>query len=212
MSLFQQLHPEWKAALSDKKELIDEIESRLFELPITPSFENILRAYKEPLSKIKVVIFGQDPYPTPGVAQGLAFSVSPDQPTIPASLRNIFKELSDDCGGSISSDGNLERWSAQGVFLLNRILTTKPGESLTHESMGWKEFTEATAQVLGKNQVIGVFWGNKVKDLQEFFDDTLIIESAHPSPLSAYRGFFGSKPFSKINELLREQNKSQINW
>jgi uracil-DNA glycosylase len=191
---------------------LQSIDAKISHLEITPAYENVMKAYSNPLSKIKVAIFGQDPYPTPGVAQGLAFSAGLGELALPASLRNIFKELHSDCGVAPAHNGDLTRWAQQGVFLLNRILTTKPGESLTHESMGWKEFTEATAQVLGKNQVIGVFWGNKVKDLQEFFDDTLIIESAHPSPLSAYRGFFGSKPFSKINELLREQNKSQINW
>jgi len=212
MSLFEQLHPEWQIALSHKKQLLQSIDIEISDLEITPAYENVMKAYSIPLSLIKVAIFGQDPYPTPGVAQGLAFSIASGAVTIPASLRNIFKELSDDYGGSITSDGNLERWSTQGVFLLNRILTTKPGESLSHASMGWEEFTEATAQVLGKNQVIGVFWGNKVKDLQVFFDERLIIESAHPSPLSAYRGFFGSKPFSKVNSILRLQNKGEINW
>ena len=212
MSLFQQLHPEWKAVLLNKKELLDEIESRLFDLPITPSFENILRAYKEPLSKIKVVIFGQDPYPTPGVAQGLAFSVSPDLPTIPASLRNIFKELQSDCDVAPAHNGDLTRWAQQGVFLLNRILTTQPNSSLSHTGFGWEEFTRATAQVLGQRHVVGVFWGNKVQELKIYFDEQLIIESVHPSPLSAYRGFFGSKPFSKVNALLEMQGSTSINW
>jgi uracil-DNA glycosylase len=171
-----------------------------------------MRAYRKPLSEIKVVIFGQDPYPTPGVAQGLAFSTSETAHKLPASLRNIYKELESDCGTQPRDSGDLTHWSEQGVFLLNRILTTQPGFSMAHVHVGWQSFTEATAAVLGSQNVIGVFWGNTVKDLQKYFDPELTIRSAHPSPLSAYRGFFGSKPFSTANELLIKQGKSLITW
>ena len=212
MGLFDQLHPEWKELLADQKELLLDIDSRIDRSNITPGYENILAAYQLPPSAIKVVIFGQDPYPTPGFAQGFAFSVSKDVQILPASLRNIFKELKDDCGISINGDGDLHRWSEQGVFLLNRILTTTPGASLVHHEIGWEAFTTATARILGELERVGVFWGIKAFELAHFFDPELVISSPHPSPLSAYRGFFGSKPFSRVNKILIDQGKSPINW
>ena len=212
MSFFNQLHPEWQELLTDQKELLLDIESRIDRSNITPDYENILSAYQLPPSAIKVVIFGQDPYPTPGFAQGLAFSISKDVQSLPASLRNIFKELKDDCGISNDVDGDLHRWSEQGVFLLNRILTTTPGASLVHHEIGWEAFTTSTAKILGELDIVGVFWGNKAYELAPFFDPNLVISSPHPSPLSAYRGFFGSKPFSRVNKILLDQGKSVINW
>lgn len=212
MNLFEQMHPEWQLALSQCKTDLNAIDTRLKSSETTPPYELIMRAYRKPLSEIKVVIFGQDPYPTPGVAQGLAFSTSEIAHKLPASLRNIYKELESDCGTQPRDSGDLTHWSEQGVFLLNRILTTQPGFSMAHVHVGWQSFTEATAVVLGSQNVIGVFWGNTVKDLQKYFDPELIISSAHPSPLSAYRGFFGSKPFSTVNELLTKQGKNLITW
>ena len=212
MNLFEQMHPEWQLALSQCRTDLNAIDTRLKSSETTPPYELIMRAYQKPLSEIKVVIFGQDPYPTPGVAQGLAFSTSETAHKLPASLRNIYKELESDCGTQPRDSGDLTHWSEQGVFLLNRILTTQPGFSMAHVHVGWQSFTEATAVVLGSQNVIGVFWGNTVKDLQKYFDPELIISSAHPSPLSAYRGFFGSKPFSTANELLIKQGKSLITW
>jgi len=212
MNLFEQMHPEWQLALSQCRTDLNAIDTRLKSSETTPPYELIMRAYRKPLSEIKVVIFGQDPYPTPGVAQGLAFSTSETAHKLPASLRNIYKELESDCGTQPRDSGDLTHWSEQGVFLLNRILTTQPGFSMAHVHVGWQSFTEATAAVLGSQNVIGVFWGNTVKDLQKYFDPELTISSAHPSPLSAYRGFFGSKPFSTANELLIKQGKSLITW
>ena len=212
MNLFEQMHPEWQFALSQCRTDLNAIDTRLKSSETTPPYELIMRAYRKPLSEIKVVIFGQDPYPTPGVAQGLAFSTSETAHKLPASLRNIYKELESDCGTQPRDSGDLTHWSEQGVFLLNRILTTQPGFSMAHVHVGWQSFTEATAVVLGSQNVIGVFWGNTVKDLQKYFDPELTIRSAHPSPLSAYRGFFGSKPFSTANELLIKQGKSLITW
>jgi len=212
MNLFEQMHPEWQLALSQCRTDLNAIDTRLKSSETTPPYELIMRAYQKPLSEIKVVIFGQDPYPTPGVAQGLAFSTSETAHKLPASLRNIYKELESDCGAQPRDSGDLTHWSEQGVFLLNRILTTQPGFSMAHVHVGWQSFTEATAAVLGSQNVIGVFWGNTVKDLQKYFDPELTIRSAHPSPLSAYRGFFGSKPFSTANELLIKQGKSLITW
>ena len=211
MSLFDQLHPEWQVLLAGHRTLVDAIENRINLENIAPTRANVFAAYKLPPSKIKVVIFGQDPYPTPGNAQGIAFSVPPTS-AIPASLRNILKEVSSDCASAPAQNGDLTRWVDQGVFLLNRILTTEPGTSLAHEGIGWEEFTQATAQVLGQRDVVGIFWGNKALELTKYFNSNLIIKSAHPSPLSAYRGFFGSKPFTQVNTILKQQGKTPIIW
>ena len=212
MALFDQLHDEWQKALSDYRPLVSTIDSLIDKSEVTPAYEDIFAAYQLPPSAIKVAIFGQDPYPTPGYAHGLAFSVAANTQPLPASLRNIFKELESDCGVKAASNGDLGRWADQGVFLLNQILTTRPTQSLAHEDFGWQEFTAATAKVVGKSGAIGIFWGLKAQHLAQYFDPTLSISSAHPSPLSAFRGFFGSKPFSKANEMLRAQGKSEISW
>jgi uracil-DNA glycosylase len=212
MSLFDQLHPEWQNALADYSPLITKIESRINKDDVAPAYENIFAAYQLPASKVKVAIFGQDPYPTPGYAHGLAFSVDANVEPLPASLRNIFKELESDCAVSQPENGDLHRWANQGVFLLNQILTTKPTQSLAHHDYGWQEFSAATAKVIGESGAIGIFWGSKAQELSQYFDAQLSICSPHPSPLSAYRGFFGSTPFSKVNALLRMQGRQEICW
>jgi uracil-DNA glycosylase len=212
MALFDQLHPDWQKVLADYGPLISKIDSLIDKHNVSPAYENIFAAYQLPSSEIKVAIFGQDPYPSPGYAQGLAFSVASDTQPLPASLKNILKELESDCGVEITSDGDLHRWANQGVFLLNQVLTTKPGQSLAHENFGWQEFTAATAKVVGASGAIGIFWGSKAQHFAQYFDPELSITSPHPSPLSAYRGFFGSAPFSKANAMLRIQGKSEINW
>jgi uracil-DNA glycosylase len=212
MALFNQLHIEWQSELDHCRPLITKIDSIIKKHEVMPDYENILAAYQLPPSKIKVAIFGQDPYPTPGHAHGLAFSVASNVQPLPASLRNIFKELENDCGTPIATNGDLHRWADQGVFLLNQILTTKPSQSLAHSDFGWQEFTAETARVVGKSGAIGIFWGSKAQTFSQYFDPQLTISSPHPSPLSAYRGFFGSSPFSKVNALLRKQGKEEINW
>jgi len=212
MALFDQLHPDWQKVLVDYGPLISKIDSLIYKHNVSPRYENIFAAYQLPPSEIKVAIFGQDPYPTPGYAHGLAFSVAPHSQPLPASLRNIFKELESDCGVKAASNGDLHRWADQGVFLLNQVLTTKPGQSLAHKDLGWQEFTAATAKVVGASGAIGIFWGSRAQEFAQYFDPGLSITSPHPSPLSAYRGFFGSAPFSKANAMLRTQGKSEINW
>jgi uracil-DNA glycosylase len=212
MALFDQLHPEWQKALAHYQALVTKIDSLINKDDVTPAYESIFAAYQLPPSEIKVAIFGQDPYPTQGYAHGLAFSVAPETQPLPASLRNVFKELESDCGAKATSNGDLHRWADQGVFLLNQILTTRPTQSLAHEGFGWQEFTAATAKVVGESGTIGVFWGSKAQEFSQYFDPELSITSPHPSPLSAYRGFFGSAPFSRANTLLRKQGKSEINW
>ena len=212
MGIFDQIHPEWQKRLAEYEPLVASIDSLIDKNDVTPAYENIFAAYQLPPDDIRVAIFGQDPYPTPGYAHGLAFSVSANTQPLPASLRNIFKELENDCGVKPAANGNLHRWAEQGVLLLNQILTTRPTQSLAHENFGWQEFTEATAKIVGESGAIGIFWGLKAQEFAKYFDPKLSISSAHPSPLSAHRGFFGSAPFSKTNALLRQSGKKEIYW
>ena len=212
MSLIDQLHPDWQEALSELRGQIDLIDSKLQNSDVAPEYESVMRALSVSIESISVVIIGQDPYPTPGHADGLAFSVSSSVTALPASLRNIFKELEDDVGIPISQDGDLSRWARQGVLLLNRILTTESGYSLKHEWLGWQSITNEIAKTLGQRPVVAILWGKNAQELSHFFDPGLTITSVHPSPLSAYRGFFGSKPFTKCNEILRGYTRPEIQW
>ena len=212
MSLFDQLHPDWQEALSELRGQIDLIDSKLQNSDVAPEYESVMRALSVSIESISVVIIGQDPYPTPGHADGLAFSVSSSVTALPASLRNIFKELESDVGIPVSVNGDLSRWARQGVLLLNRILTTESGFSLKHELLGWQEITNEIARTLGQRPVVAILWGKNAQELSHFFDPGLTITSVHPSPLSAYRGFFGSKPFTKCNEILRRYTRPEIQW
>jgi uracil-DNA glycosylase len=212
VSLFSQLHPDWQEALSELRGQIDLIDSKLNTSDLAPEYENVMRALSTSIESIRVVIIGQDPYPTSGHAHGLAFSVSNSVTPLPASLRNIFKELESDVGIPMSENGDLSRWAAQGVLLLNRILTTESGFSLKHELLGWQEITNEIARTLGQKPVVAILWGKNAQELSHFFDSGLTITSPHPSPLSAYRGFFGSKPFSTCNEILRRYKRPEIEW
>ena len=208
----QGIHPEWLAVLKDVLSKIEEIENSLRGSPVNPAPENVLRALRYPLDQTRAVVFGQDPYPSHEHAMGLAFSVPAYIFPLPRTLQNIFQELHEDVGVDIPTSGDLSPWSAQGVLLLNRILTTQTGTSASHANLGWEDVTNKIADVLGKRKVIPIFWGNYAKQLQKYFPPDLWIESAHPSPLSAHRGFFGSKPFSKTNQLLTEQSRQAIDW
>ncbi|CAB4857518.1 MAG: uracil-DNA glycosylase [Actinobacteria bacterium] len=212
MSLFDQLHPSWRTELSGLKEQFKNIDAKLTGESIAPEYSKILRAFSTPLEDTRVVIIGQDPYPKKGHAHGLAFSVDSSIRPLPVTLRNIFHELRSDYGGDIPVNGDLSAWANQGVFLLNRILTTKEGESLAHEDFGWREVTDAVAEILGSRETIAILWGKNAQELAEYFQSNLIIASAHPSPLSAYRGFFGSKPFTQTNQLLASLGRTPINW
>ena len=174
-----------------------------------PPFASAFRALTIPLENVRVVIFGQDPYPTPGNATGFAFAV-PTEVKIPASLRNIFKEYQEDLGRNQMPSSDLSQWSNQGVLLLNRALTYSPDGQLS--SGDWIPITNAIAQKLGERDVVAILWGNDAKTLKQYFRNDWVIESAHPSPLSAYRGFFGSKPFSRTNEILEKNNLPPITW
>jgi uracil-DNA glycosylase len=179
-----------------------------------PAGPNILRAFREPLANVRVLISGQDPYPTPGHPMGLSFSVLPDVRPLPASLNNIFRELQDDLGVPPSEHGDLSAWAAQGVLLLNRVLTVRAGVSASHRGQGWERVTEQAirALVARGGPLVAVLWGRDAQTLKPLLGSTPIIESVHPSPLSASRGFFGSRPFSRVNELLKELGDEPIDW
>lgn len=168
-----------------------------------------------PFEKVKVVIVGQDPYHGPNQAHGLSFSVKPGVP-LPPSLQNIFKELRDDLGVPIPKTGYLEKWAQQGVLLLNAVLTVEGGKAASHQGKGWEEFTDRIIHLLNEHRenLVFVLWGSYAQKKGAFIDRKkhLVIESPHPSPLSAHRGFFGSKPFSKINAYLKGTNQMPIDW
>lgn len=209
--LFDQLHSDWKLVLSKHKVLIDQIEERLLNIDCAPEFESVFRTLSRSIESSRVVIFGQDPYPSKGHANGLAFSVNKSVSPLPPSLRNIFAELASDVGVE-RLDGDLTDWFSQGVLLVNRVLSTEVGTSLAHSDFGWQEVTQSIAQELGKREVVAILWGKNAGELSSFFPAERRIESVHPSPLSAYRGFFGSKPFSRCNQILISNNQSVINW
>jgi uracil-DNA glycosylase len=176
-----------------------------------PSSDSIFRCLELEPSEVKVVILGQDPYPNPSHAMGLAFSVNSSIKPLPASLNNIFKELDSDLGIK-RNNGDLSDWSSQGVLLLNRSLTVIPNLSDSHSDIGWHKFTEGVIRVVAARGAIGVLWGKQAQDLGKLFNQLDQFSSPHPSPLSAYRGFFGSKPFSKVNNRLLEKGLTPIKW
>ena len=212
MKLFDQMHLEWQIALSDLKKNFSEIDTKLINEVIAPDYDKVMRALGVPISTIRVVIIGQDPYARPGYAHGLAFSVNSNITSLPPSLKNIFKELAAESLGANPAHGDLSRWAEQGVLLLNRILTTRIGEPLAHADFGWQIITDEVAKILGRRKVAAILWGNYAQELTQFFSKDLIISSPHPSPLSAYRGFFGSQPFSRVNKILVKRGSKEISW
>ena len=206
----QRVHSSWKPVLEPFSNEITRILNSLNESSITPSREQVFAALELPLTEVKCVIIGQDPYPTAGNAHGLAFSVASHVNKIPASLQNILKELQSDLGYDAPVSGSLEKWRDQGVLLLNRVLTTEIGQSNAHQHLGWQRITEAIAKAAAEQGAIAILWGKQAEELASFFKDSVI--SVHPSPLSAYRGFFGSKPFSRVNEMLQIQGRAPIDW
>ncbi|AVH22851.1 uracil-DNA glycosylase [Nocardia cyriacigeorgica] len=181
-----------------------------------PAGENVLRAFQRPFDAVRVLIVGQDPYPTPGHPMGLSFSVAPDVSPIPRSLANIFAEYSKDLGHPTPSCGDLSPWSDQGVLLLNRVLTVSPGQPASHRGKGWEIVTEQAirALVARDEPLVAILWGRDAQTLKPALAEAEVpyIESAHPSPLSASRGFFGSRPFSRLNELLDELGAEPVDW
>ncbi len=179
-----------------------------------PSGDNVLRAFKQPFDDVRVLIVGQDPYPTPGHAVGLAFSVDPKVTRLPGSLVNIFQEYSADLGYPTPATGDLTPWAERGVLLLNRVLTVEPGRPGSHRGKGWEEVTEQAIRALAARgqPLVAILWGRDARGLVPVLGDVPRIESAHPSPMSAHNGFFGTRPFSRANQLLRRQNAEPVNW
>lgn len=211
-AIFQPVHPSWFSILEPLQDDIVSTFDLASQGQYIPAIDRILAPLSTPSDEVKVVIVGQDPYPNAEHADGFAFSVRPEVSPFPASLINIFKELESDLGTPMPLEGNLERWSRQGVLLMNRTLTTIPGESHAHQRSGWMAITEAIISKVASKGAVGILWGGNAQQMTDYFDSYRVIKSAHPSPLSAYRGFFGSKPFSRCNAMLAEDDKTQITW
>jgi uracil-DNA glycosylase len=179
-----------------------------------PSGDNVLRAFKQPFSGVRVLIVGQDPYPTPGHAVGLAFSVAPQVRPLPPSLVNIFREYSEDLGYPTPGTGDLTPWTERGVLLLNRVLTVQPGKPGSHRGRGWEEVTEQAIRALAARgePLVAILWGRDARTLAPLLEGVPRIESAHPSPYSAASGFFGSRPFSRANQLLEQEGAEPVDW
>lgn len=214
-----QMAPDWAAALAPLNTSLRSLVAMLAReydagTRFLPPPTQVLRALSTPMADVKVLVMGQDPYPTPGHSVGLAFAVDKSTRPLPRSLKNIYKELSSDLGIPAAAHGDLSAWANQGVLLLNRVLTVAPGAAGSHRRRGWEEVTEAiiTTLVARQKPLVSVLWGKDAQRLAPLLNGTAVIESAHPSPLSASRGFFGSKPFSRVNNLLVAQGASPIDW
>ncbi|MCL3817698.1 uracil-DNA glycosylase [Aeromicrobium wangtongii] len=217
--LSELMAPDWAEALSPVADRIAEMGGFLRDeiaagRGYLPDGDAVLRAFAEPMADVKVLITGQDPYPTPGHPVGLSFSVAPDVRPLPRSLVNIFTELQADLDVPPASSGDLTPWSRQGVLLLNRVLTVTPGVSASHRGKGWEAVTEQAirALVARDRPLVAILWGRDAQSLRPLLGNVPAIESAHPSPLSASRGFFGSRPFSRANELLAAQGAEPVDW
>lgn len=213
---------DWKALLSDEfskpyfTDLVGFVKKEYLNARIFPQGRDIFRAFdKCPFDRLKVVIIGQDPYHGEGQANGLSFSVN-DGVQFPPSLQNIFKEVNEDIGTPIPTSGNLDRWAEQGVLLLNAVLTVRAHEAASHSGMGWERFTDAVVRAVAQNKpnVVYMLWGAYAQKKGAFVDtaNNCVLKSVHPSPLSAYRGYFGNQHFSKANEYLIQNNQKPIKW
>jgi uracil-DNA glycosylase len=211
--------PDWEQALApvaDRLEgLLDQVRAEAAAgVEFLPGGHHVLRAFEAPLAEVRVIIVGQDPYPTPGHAIGLSFAVDRAVSPLPRSLANIFRELDSDLGITPSEHGDLSAWSDQGVLLLNRVLTVRPGASGSHRGRGWEEVTDCALSALGARggPLVAVLWGRDAGAVGPLLGGVPVIASAHPSPLSARRGFIGSRPFSRVNAALERQGSSPIHW
>lgn len=222
MKTTPKLPASWQAVLADEfqkpyfKQLMHFVDTERQKHQVFPPEEDVVNAFRlTPYDRVKVLLLGQDPYHDEGQAHGLAFSVRPGVKP-PPSLRNMFKELASDLGTTTPNNGFLEPWAKQGVMLLNAVLTVRAHQAASHKDKGWEKFTDAVIHKLGerKKPVVFVLWGAYAKKKKGLIDTSrhMIIEGVHPSPLSAKNGFFGSKPFSRINEALEEQGETPIDW
>ena len=218
-SLPELVAPDWAEALAPVADDVAALGAFLREetaagRPWLPAGDAILRAFREPMADVKVLVTGQDPYPTPGHPMGLSFSVAPDVRPLPRSLTNIYAELEADLGIAPAAHGDLSAWARQGVLLLNRCLTVGVGSPASHRGKGWERVTEQAirALVARDRPLVAVLWGRDAQGLQPMLGATPVVASAHPSPLSASRGFFGSRPFSRVDALLAEQDAGPVDW
>lgn len=210
---------DWAEALAPVEEQIEAMGRFLREeiaagRGYLPDGKHILRAFQRPLAEVKVLIVGQDPYPTPGHPIGLSFSVAPDVRPLPPSLVNIYTELTNDLGVPAPSNGDLSGWADSGVLLLNRALTVSPGRPNSHRGKGWEPVTEHAIKVLAARggPLAAILWGRDARNLAPWLGPIPYVESPHPSPLSAHRGFLGSRPFSQVNALLERQGGTPVDW
>ena len=217
--LAELIAPDWAEALAPVEPVVADLGAFLRAEtaaghPYLPAGSHILRAFTQPLRQVKVLIVGQDPYPTPGHAVGLSFSVDRAVWPLPKSLVNIYRELRDDLGMVPPKHGDLSAWADQGVLLLNRVLTVRAGEPGSHRGRGWEQVTDTAITTLVERggPLVAILWGRDAQSLKPALGDVPLIESAHPSPLSASRGFFGSRPFSRANEVLRGQGAEPVDW
>jgi uracil-DNA glycosylase len=211
--------PDWAEALAPVDERVtamgrflrDEIGAGRGYLP---AGDDVFKAFRRPLADVRVLIVGQDPYPTPGHPIGLSFAVAPDVRPLPGSLRNLYQELSTDLGIPPAVYGDLTPWADRGVMLLNRVLTVRPGESASHRGRGWEDVTSCAIDALVRRggPAAAILWGRDAQSLKPALGRIPWVESAHPSPLSASRGFFGSRPFSRVNRLLEDQGGDPVDW
>jgi uracil-DNA glycosylase len=218
---FEQMHSSWQQAIPQSKSALESIEVKLAQRTNAsgqdyfPEPDLVMRAFQGSMDQIRVLIVGQDPYPTRGHAIGLSFAVNPKVKPLPRSLNNILRELRDDLGRGVSTDGDLQRWAEQGVMLLNRHLTTEETEPAAHADLGWGEFTDLAVSALNRKlgrKLVAILWGQHAQQLRAKLPDAQIIATAHPSPLSARKGFFGSKPFSQTNRMLEQVGEPIIDW
>jgi uracil-DNA glycosylase len=210
---FEAMDHSWQVLLGTHRQLLDDIEAQLIDtVGLTPGADQVMRAFELPVQKVRVLVLGQDPYPAQGMACGLAFAHSPGTP-VPQSLRNLMKELKDDLPG-VSNSGDIVRWVPQGVLLLNSALTTQVGSSGKHQEI-WTEFIEAAVTELDQSRagkLTCLSLGTKANKLSQLIEKGSIVSAPHPSPLSAHRGFFGSKIYSRVNKTLCDQGQDPIDW
>jgi len=213
------LDPGWARALEPVAPRLAELSGFLAEEHAAgrgylPAPGDVLRAFRQPLADVRVLIVGQDPYPTPGHPIGLSFAAERHVRPLPRSLANIYRELRDDLGVEPAAHGDLSAWSDAGVLLLNRVLTVRPGEAGSHRGRGWEAVTDAAIRALAARgtPLVSILWGRQAQGLRALLGDSPVIESAHPSPLSASRGFFGSRPFSRANAALAALGSPPVDW
>jgi uracil-DNA glycosylase len=211
--------PDWAEALAPVDEQIAAMGRFLRDelalgRPYLPAGDRVFRAFQRPLASVRVLVVGQDPYPTPGHPIGLSFAVEADVRPLPASLQNIYRELASDLGVTPPEHGDLSAWADRGVMLLNRALTVRPGASASHAGKGWEAITSRAIEALAARggPLAAILWGRQAQSLKPLLGDVPCVESVHPSPLSAHRGFFGSRPFSRVNELLVQQGGDPMDW